>query len=404
MSDDLLSNVLGDGYTQADSNNAVYRNGKLQYFNIDIDQPGKYFFDLTDAFNASVDEGNKTFPLRLNRGGEDINLNGYSVSLDGIYPDQTTPFHVTSSVVSASPAYVKFKLPLGLFQAVGIYRFQFTFTNSTSGEILKSQWQFFNVTQSATTMAVDLNNGIEPFDSDYIKWKAAVEKEIITLQDQLLNIKTAASQMQDLINQYVESVEQYADSAWQTKLNQDNTWGGTQHFNNVSIVDFQSDLVTANKFAGSNMDLDGTLTLSKSPALKYVNGDVSRGLFAYEEYFYISTNPSDNSGGANFVNGIEPGAGGQHYVSLRTFRIGGLDGVGSNILVEFRANCKIPDSAVGKAIIQFPSNSHMFEGIDQTPFTLGNWVLQFSGADKTLRVNGKIDSDGTNNLQDAKFI
>lgn len=405
MADNLmLKNILGDDYNQSPRTNAVYLNGKLRYFDIDIDQPGKYFFNLTDAFNASVDEGNKVIPIRLNRGGENINLNGWGISADGVYPDDTTPFSITSSIVSASPAYIRFNLPLGLFQAVGVYKFQFTFKNATTGEILKSPWQFFNVTQSATNMALDLNNGIEPYDSEYLKWKDKVEKQINALQDQLGNINVAASQMQDLINQYISQAEQYAESAWEKKLQQDNTWGGTQSFNKASIKDFSADNVNSNSFSGSNMTLDGLLTLSTAPALKYVGGNIARGLMTFEDEFFVATNPADNRGGANFVNGVEPGAGGQNYMNIRVFRIPDTNGETTHVMTNIHANCKIPDSAVGKAIIQFPSSTHMFEGIDQTPFFLGNWVLQFSGADKTLRVQGKIDSSGTNNLQDSKMI
>ena len=37
---------------------------------------------------------------------------------------------------------------------------------------------FFDVTQNATTLAVDVNAGIKPYDSDYLGWKNKVETQI----------------------------------------------------------------------------------------------------------------------------------------------------------------------------------------------------------------------------------
>lgn len=407
MADNVLSNVLGEDYQEVNavnSGNAVYKNGKLQYFKIDVDQPGKYFFNLTDAFNASVDEANKIIPIQFVRGGGYLPLNGFNVSMDGTYPNGTTEFHIAGETQGANPAFINFNMPLGMFQAVGTYRFQFTITNTSTGEVLKSPFQFFDVSQTATNLAVDMSNGIEPYDSEYTKWKNKVEQEINTLMDTLNNIKVASNQMQDLMNQYIQNVEAYAQSAWQKMLQQDNSWGGTQQFNKAQIKDFQADRVSANNLIGDNLDISGNALLESAPALKYVGGDLKRGLFAYEEYFNIDINPSNNNGGAVFVNGVQSGAGGMGYMTIRTFRITNADDKTSNIIVEMRANCNIPDSAVGKTIVQFPTSCHMFEGIDQTPFYLGNWVLQFSAADKTLRCQGKINSSGTNNLQDSKML
>lgn len=407
MADNVLSNILGEDYQEVNavnSGNAVYKNGKLQYFKIDVDQPGKYFYNLTDAFNASVDESNKIIPIQFVRGGGYLPLNGFNVSMDGTYPNGTTEFHIAGETQGANPAFINFNMPLGMFQAVGTYRFQFTITNTSTGEVLKSPFQFFDVSQAATNLAIDMSNGIEPYDSEYTKWKNKVEQEINTLTDTLNNIKVASNQMQDLMNQYMQNVEAYAQSAWQKMLQQNNAWGGTQQFDKAQIKDFQADKVSANNFNGLNMDLTGNVKFESAPALKYVDGNLFRGLFVFEDEFFVSTNPADNRGGANFVNGVEPGMGGQNYMNIRTFRVTDTDGKNTHILIEIHANCRIPDSAVGQAIIQFPATTHMFEGIDQTPFFLGNWVLQFSGADRTLRVQGKIDSSGTNNLQDSKML
>lgn len=233
MADDLLNNVLGADYTEVNavqSGNAVYKNGKLQYFKIDIDQPGKYFFDLTDAFNATVDEANKIIPLQFVRGGQPLQLNGFQISMDGKYPDRVTGFSVTGKLNTSSPAYVNFALPLGMFQAVGPYRFQFTITNSNTGEVLKSPYQFFNVTESATNLAIDLNKGIEPYDSEYQNWKTKVEAEINQDLKTLNNISDSANQLKALMNSYVETANDRVQQAWTDKLNGDNTFTGNNSF------------------------------------------------------------------------------------------------------------------------------------------------------------------------------
>lgn len=259
MADDLLNNVLGADYTEVNavqSGNAVYKNGKLQYFKIDIDQPGKYFFDLTDAFNATVDEANKIIPLQFVRGGQPLQLNGFTISMDGKYPDMVTGFSVTGKLNTSSPAFVNFALPLGMFQAVGPYRFQFTITNSNTGEVLKSPYQFFNVTESATNLAIDLNKGIEPYDSEYQNWKTKVEAEITQDLKTLNNISDSANQLKALMNQYVADAQGYVASQFTKCLQQENTWTSKQHFNGG----ITADSVSVNGAITSNSETTGNLT------------------------------------------------------------------------------------------------------------------------------------------------
>lgn len=406
MNDEIdITPLIDTGYVQKviqEGQNAVFKNGRLVYIILDVDKPGKFFFDLRTVFNASTGEGGKDLKIMFMNNAVPWQLNGKTVSIDGAYPSGER-FHVTGSENQANSSLVDFTFPLGLFQEAGVYQFQFEITDE-SGNRATSHYCFFQVTQNATLLAADWKNGVSPFDSDYTEWKNKVEQEINTLMNTLNNIKVASDQMQSLLNQYVQKVEAYAQSAWEKMLQQDNTWGGTQQFDKAQIKDFQADTVSANNFSGLNMDLTGAVTLENTPALKYVGNDLKRGLFAYEEYFNISVNPANNNGGAVFVNGVQAGAGGMDYMTIRTFRITNADDKTSNVIVEMRANCNIPDSAIGKAIVQFPTSCHMFEGIDQTPFFLGNWVLQFSAADKSLRCQGKINSSGTNNLQDSKML
>lgn len=261
MADDLLNNVLGADYQEVnavESGNAVYKNGKLQYFKIDIDQPGKYFFDLTDAFNATVDESNKIIPLQFVRGGQPLQLNGFTISMSGKYPDMTTGFSVTGKLNTSSPAFVNFALPLGMFQAVGPYRFQFTITNSNTGEVLKSPFQFFNVTESATNLAIDLNKGIEPYDSEYQNWKNKVEAEINSELKTLNNLSESADQLKALMNQYVADAEGYVESQFTKCLQQENTWTNKQHFNGGITAD--SAEIANGASVGGSLSVSGDIT------------------------------------------------------------------------------------------------------------------------------------------------
>lgn len=398
MADDMiLKNILGDDYQKSPKNNAVYLNGKLRYFNIDIDQPGKYFFDLSDAFNASVDEGNKVIPIRLNRGGDDINLNGYTVSADGQYPDHLTPFHVGSSIVTANPSYIRFNLPLGLFQAVGVYHFQFTFKNETTGEILKSPWQFFNVTQSATNMALDLSNGIEPFDSEYTAWKQKVEQQVSSLS-------SSVETFQSTVDTYTKTVNTAVDNAWNNKLNSENTWTAAQHFRGIT-----ADTVGANNLNGTNLNIDTsanlpTNTTVNADALKNVGNKLSRGLFVLEAEYNASTVSSENQNGASFLNGVTTGTASNHYMSFRVFRCEVSDG-STRTLMEIRSNCSFPSDINGKPVVQFPTDSTMWDGVDQTPFVLGKWIVMFEKSTHTLKVLSKVNASDNDQLcLDARMI
>lgn len=282
MADDLLNNVLGADYQEVNavqSGNAVYKNGKLQYFKIDIDQPGKYFFDLTDAFNATVDESNKIIPLQFVRGGQPLQLNGFTISMDGKYPDMITGFSVTGKLNTSSPAFVNFALPLGMFQAVGPYRFQFTITNSNTGEVLKSPFQFFNVTESATNLAIDLNKDIEPYDSEYQNWKNKVEAEINSELKTLNNLSESADQLKALMNQYVADAEGYVASQFTKCLQQENTWTNKQHFNGgITASDINTDgTITGDLTATGNVVLPNTTSFGDFKANQILNAELIPG-------------------------------------------------------------------------------------------------------------------------------
>lgn len=386
MADDMLNNVLGDDYQSVNavkSGNAVYKNGKLQYFKIDVDQPGKYFFDLTDAFNASVDEANKTIPLQFVRGGGFLQLNGFTVSMDGVYPDKVNEFHVTGTNNGSSPAFIEFNMPLGMFQAVGQYTFQFTITNNNTGEILKSPFQFFDVTQSATNLAIDLNNGIEPYDSEYTAWKKKVEVQINQLADELNNLDKAATQLKGLMNQYVSEAEGYVESAFTKYLQQENTWTGKQHFNGGLTFgnNAQGDTLVAN-------EVDAQRIKFQVPELSDYGYDLESGILVRNGVLTAAT--QNGSTGMSLLNGVTTNESGQGYIEFETFTGRGYEGVC------VRANCQIPQSAVGKPVVQLPANSGL-QQINQTPFRLGDYVMRFDWSSNTLMCLGYMSGSNQGN-------
>lgn len=362
MADDLLNNVLGADYQEVNavqSGNAVYKNGKLQYFKIDIDQPGKYFFDLTDAFNATVDESNKIIPLQFVRGGQPLQLNGFTISMDGKYPDMTTGFSVTGKLNTSSPAFVNFALPLGMFQAVGPYRFQFTITNSSTGETLKSPYQFFNVTESATNLAIDLNKGIEPYDSEYQNWKAKVENEINSELKTLNNLSESADQLKALMNQYVSDAEGYVASQFTKCLQQENTWTNKQHFNGGITFsgNAQGDTLIANTVDTGDLTATGNVKL---PNTTLVNGEFELGNV-------LRLDKSVNGGKTTFLNATKAAnASGQNWLWGERYNkeLDRTNNPHFYLYMAFALDC----GDVGKPFAQFASG--FFKGCNPGPITI----------------------------------
>ena len=392
MADDLLNNVLGADYQEVnavESGNAVYKNGKLQYFKIDIDQPGKYFFDLTDAFNATVDESNKIIPLQFVRGGQPLQLNGFQISMVGKYPDMITGFSVTGKLNTSSPAFVNFALPLGMFQAVGPYRFQFTITNSNTGEVLKSPYQFFNVTESATNLAIDLNKGIEPYDSEYQNWKAKVEAEINSELKTLNNLSESADQLKALMNQYVSDAEGYVESQFTKCLQKENTWTNKQHFNGgITFSDnAQGDTLIANTVDTGDLTATGNVKL---PNTTLVNGEFELGNV-------LRLDKSVNGGTTTFLNATKvANASGQNWLWGERYNkeLDRTNNPHFYLYMAFALDC----GDVGKPFAQFASG--FFKGCNPGPITIpigpGSAMFHVDAASDTLildsvsNISGKV--------------
>ena len=259
-----ITPLIDTGYVQqtiANGQNAVFKNGRLVYIILDIDKPGKYFFDLRSVFNASTGEGGKDLKIMFMNNVVPYQLNGKTISIDGAYPSGER-FHVTGSENQANSSLVDFTFPLGLFQEAGIYKFQFEISDE-SGNLATSHYCFFQVTQNATLLAADFKNGVNPFDSDYTEWKNKVEQEINALTDKLNNLNTSADQLEQLMNNYIAKAQQYVDAAWQKKLDTENTWTAKQHFNGGITFEnnAQGDNLVVNTIGTGDLTATGTVTL-----------------------------------------------------------------------------------------------------------------------------------------------
>ena len=259
-----ITPLIDTGYVQKviqEGQNAVFKNGRLVYIILDIDKPGKYFFDLRSVFNASTGEGGKDLKIMFMNNAVPWQLNGKTISIDGAYPSGER-FHVTGSENQANSSLIDFTFPLGLFQEAGIYKFQFEISDE-SGNLATSHYCFFQVTQNATLLAADFKNGVNPFDSDYTEWKNQVEQEINALTDKLNNLNTSADQLEQLMNSYIAKAQQYVDAAWQKKLDTENTWTAKQHFNGGITFgnNAQGDNLVVNTIGTGDLTATGTVTL-----------------------------------------------------------------------------------------------------------------------------------------------
>lgn len=265
MNDEIdITPLIDTGYVQKviqEGQNAVFKNGRLVYIILDVDKPGKFFFDLRTVFNASTGEGGKDLKIMFMNNAVPWQLNGKTISIDGAYPSGER-FHVTGSENQANSSLIDFTFPLGLFQEAGIYKFQFEITDE-SGNLATSHYCFFQVTQNATLLAADFKNGVNPFDSDYTEWKNKVEQEINALTDKLNNLNTSADQLEQLMNNYIAKAQQYVDAAWQKKLDTENTWTAKQHFNGGITFgnNAQGDNLVVNTIGTGDLTATGTVTL-----------------------------------------------------------------------------------------------------------------------------------------------
>ena len=306
MNNDVdITPLIDTGYVQktiANGQNAVFKNGRLVYIILDVDKPGKFFFDLRTVFNASTGEGGKDLKIMFMNNAVPWQLNGKTISIDGAYPSGER-FHVTGSENQANSSLIDFTFPLGLFQEAGVYQFQFEIRDE-SGNLATSHYCFFQVTQNATLLAADFKNGVNPFDSDYTKWKNQVEQEINALTDKLNNLNTSADQLEQLMNNYISKAQQYVEDATQKAVNKllsgENTWTGRQHFNGALTFsnNAQGDTLVANTVDTGDLTVTGNATLPGGASVS--------GLFKIEDSLRKSEMDGGISTMLNATGGLNP--------------------------------------------------------------------------------------------------
>lgn len=241
-----ITPLLDTGYVQqqvTEGNNAVFKNGRLVYIILDINKAGKYFYDLRSVFNASTGEGGKNLKIMFMGGVIPYQLNGKSIGIDGKYPSGQK-FHVTGAECQANSSLIDFQFPLGLFQEAGIYQFQFEIRDE-SGNLATSHYCFFQVTQNATTLALDWQNGVNPFDSDYEAWKNQVDQKMKDFQNQIASSTDTLNDIKNMAQAYQSNMQAAADAAAgpaaakaaKNILASNNEWTGSQTFDDINLSD-----------------------------------------------------------------------------------------------------------------------------------------------------------------------
>lgn len=399
-----ITPLVDTGYVQEviqEGRNAVFQNGRLAYIILDIDKPSKTFFDLRSVFNASTGEGGKDLKIMFMNSVVPWQLNGKRVGIVGEYPSGE-PFTVTGATNQASSSLIDFIFPQGLFQEAGIYKFQFVISDD-GGNIATSHYCFFQVTQSAMSMALDWNNGVNPYDNDYLEWKKKVE-------DEVTNLSSTIGTFQSTVDTYTKTVNTAVDNAWNKKLGQENTWTAEQHFdggltandlgaNNADITnltvdewfDAKKDLTVEQALhVKGSADLPSNVTFA-NPILQYESNNLAAGLFPCEGYWYADIAGSGKNNVACWgVNGVSG-----KYFSFRKFRYTARDGDTNSALMEIHADASIPTSAFGKPIIQF--NNANLEGIDGTHFMFGGHELSFKASENALYCWGYAPGNSSDN-------
>lgn len=337
--------LLDTGYAVQqiqEGKNAVFKDGRLVYIILDVDKPGKYFFDLRTVFNATTGEGGKDLKIMFMNNVTPWQLNGKTIGIHGWYPSGVD-YHVTGSPCQANSSLYDFVFPLGMFQEAGIYKFQFEITDE-SGNLATSHYCFFQVTQNATTMAFNWNNGVNPFDSDYAKWKNDVNTKYNDFLDKINTLNDTSDRIEKLMQDTLEKTNQYVEQAWDNKLSGDNTWSGS------------------NTFSG-NATFNGSLNASGAvglPNKTKINNEFSLGnVFRLDK--------SVDGSQATYLNGtktanssIQSWLWGERYNK----EMDKLNSPHFFIYMAFALNC----SDVGKAFAQF--HTGFFKGCNSGPITI----------------------------------
>ena len=280
-------------------------NGRLLYVRLDIDKPMNTYLDLRQWFNATQGDQDNILPIMIFQNGMPMNLNGYTVQIQGMYPDGETPFVISASGTGSGSGMYNFHFPAGVFQVMGRYTFQFKFSNGTS--TLTSKVCFFDVEPDMLTMAYNFNDGVNPYDNQYQQWKSKVEAEINqlqgqinTAQDSLKTITGTATNTLSVLQDYEKNAQGFVDTAMTAKFGDENTWTGKQHFNGGLTFsnNAQGDTLVANTVDTGDLTVTGNATLPGGASVS--------GLFKIEDSLRKSEMDGGISTMLNATGGLNP--------------------------------------------------------------------------------------------------
>lgn len=402
MTSNPIMDRITPGYQEVDitkTGSYIANNGVLSYLSLDIDQPGKYWFNLSNVFNGTVGEMNKTLPVMFTRGGQPIPLNSYTVKINGLFPDGETEFHVTGAQLQSSDAIVNFNFPIGLFSNTGSYQFQFEIDDN-NGSVMTSHWCVIQVTQNANVLGYSWTQGVNPYDSDYQAWKTKLDNQMKSAENNISTLETTADVIKNSVQAYSDNVNNIVDQALSNvpKLNADNNYSGSNTFGQVKSGSLNSDNVTAGQLTANNGASLPASTKLNASIIANNNYDLEQGLFPNTGYFVVNMDDqSQNIGGVHGFN-----LGNHGYISIKKFLYTPRSGDVENAIIEIHANTTITDGAVGQIIMTF--QPHQLDGVDQTPFYFGGCVVQFDSSANGLRVVSKQNSKTDNSFMDAAFI
>ena len=402
MTSNPIMDRITPGYQEVDITKTgcyIANNGVLSYLSLDIDQPGKYWFDLSNVFNGTVGEMNKTLPVMFTRGGQPIPLNGYTVKINGLFPDGETEFHVTGAQLQSSNAIVNFNFPVGLFSNIGSYQFQFEIDDN-NGSVMTSHWCVIQVTQNANVLGYSWSQGVNPYDSDYEAWKTKLNNQMQSAETNIQTLETTADVIKSSIQAYSDNVNNIVGNALNDvpKLDADNNYSGSNTFGQVKASAVTSDNVTAGQLTANNGASLPSTTKLNAPIIANNNYDLYQGLFPNTGYFLV--NVADQTQNVGGVHGFHTGNTG--YISIKKFSYTPRSGDAETALFEIHANTTLTDDAIGQIIVTF--QPYQLDGGDGTPFQLGGYQVAFDLKNNGLRVLSKMPNKTDDNFIDAAMI
>lgn len=270
MQPPLYSSVSGDSIVDRDSS------GVIQAIKLDMTKAKNTFVDLRPIFNANQVDGNIVMPIQPYQYGQPVDLTkDWDCEIHGCYPDKKTSFVLNTSLGNTGTIF-RIVWQSGVFQATGKYTFQFVFINKNTGATMASKMCFFDVEPDILSMAVDYVDGISPFNSEYEAWKAKFEQEVEKLQNTANTLGKNLDDIKGIAQNYESNVQGAVDTAWQEKLDSENTWTGKQHFNGGLTFsnNTQGDTLLANTV--DTGDLTATENV-KLPNTTLINGEFELG-------------------------------------------------------------------------------------------------------------------------------